>query len=282
MRDLRRAACLALALAATAAPLAAQTPDQPRLIFTISGGFIAGSRGNLWSLDRQLAIAVASPGANRWDSVALGRQLAPGFAASLSATYFRWPHLGYTAEVSYFGIGTVSSCQPLGPFTLTADRENEQACTYLNGANIRASAVGFLGGLVWRFTRGGLQPYVRALGGFGILGSSYVEEATDVLTTGGGTNLIYFLADRSNRELTWMLSFGAGWMLPLGPGYQLRVEARDVILALPYPTGPAADTAAIAADEVLPQPPIGMRAVQLPTITIGLEVVLERRRGRRY
>ena len=100
--------------------------------------------------------------------------------------------------------------------------------------------------------------------------------------TGGGTATVYFLADQHHKELTWMVSLGAGAMLPLSPGYQLRLEARDLIVALPYPTGPATDTGSVANASALPQPPIGVKVRHVPTLMLGLDVVLERRRGRRY
>jgi hypothetical protein len=277
----RRAATLLLVLAAGGAGrLAAQTPDQPNLIFSIAGGYITGP--DLWSLPRQLVLATATSNGNVWDSVALGRRLRPGFAATLSATLFFTPHLGYTVEAGFFGIGSQSRCSPLAPFTPTPDNANQIACGLLNGDNMRSDAVGLLGGVVYRFTRGGVQPYLRAAGGLAILGSSFVEEATPVIGTNGTSSLVYFLADENHKELSWMLSLGAGLMLPLAPGYQLRLEARDIVVPLPYPTGPATDTAAIAGDQALPQPPVAFRTVHLPTFTIGLDVVLERKRGHRY
>jgi hypothetical protein len=280
-RERHGVAALILALlAAGAGSAAAQTPDEPNLIFSMSAGYITG--GTLWTLRRQLALAVSTINGNVWDSVSLGRQLSPGFAATLSATVFFTPHLGYTAEAGFFGIGSTSECAGLGPFAPTADNSNQAACGLLNGENMRSDAVGILGGLMWRFRRGGVQPYVRGSGGLAILGSSYVEEAATVFSPTGNSSLVYFLSDQNHKELTWMLSLGAGVMLPLGPGYQLRLEARDIIVPLPYPTGPATDTASIAGDQALPQPPVAFRTMHLPTITIGLDVVLERKRGHRY
>ncbi len=281
MRDARRVAGIVLAVGACLAhPAGAQTPEQPNLIFTISGGLLTG--GDLWSLPRQLAFAQQLGSLNVWDTVSLGRKLRPGFLATLTATYFRSPHLGYSVEVGFFGIQSVSSCAPIGQFNLTADNQNTQGCTYLQGQNLPGDAVGLLGGLIYRFTTRGAQPFVRAAAGGAIFGSSYVEEAAPVLVSGGNVSTVYFLADQNYKALTWMVSLGAGAMLPLGPGYQLRVEARDLILAIPRPTGPATDTAEIANASALPQPPIGRKVVHIPSIMVGLDIVLERRRGHRY
>jgi hypothetical protein len=280
MRDAHRAVAVALALGACLAlPARAQTPDQPNLIFTISGGLLTG--GPLWSIPQQLAIASNATGYT-WDTVSLGRKLRTGFAATLAATYFRSAHLGYSIEAGFFGIGTEAQCSPVVPFHPTTDNVNQKACAYLLGQNLRGDAVGLLGGLVFRFTTGGAQPYLRAAAGGAILGSSFTEAVAPVLVSGNGQSTVWFLADENHKELTWMVSLGAGVMLPLAPGYQLRFEVRDLIVALPYPTGPATDTGAVANSNALPQPPIGVKVMNMPTIMIGLDVVLERRRGRRY
>jgi len=281
MRDLRRAALALALLAGVALPARAQTPDQPNLIFTVSGGFMSGG-GRLWTVPRQLAFSQQNGTGNVWDTVSLGRKLASGFAATLTATYFKWPHLGLSVEAGFFGLESVSSCHPIGSFNVTADNENAQACGYINGQNVRGDAVGLLGGIVYRVTSRGIQPYVRASAGGAFLGSSFVEAASPVLVSGGGTSTVYFLSDENHKELTWMVSLGAGLTVPLAPGYQLRMEARDLIVALPYPTGPATDTAQIANASGLPNPPLGVKVVNVPTFMVGLDVVLERRRGRRY
>jgi hypothetical protein len=283
MRDARRIAGIVLVLAAALARTAApQTPDQPVLMFTVSGGYSTG--GNLWNIGKQLAFALQSGGTNFWDSVALGRRLRPGVAATLAATYFRNPHLGYNLEVGYFGLESESSCRPLAPFTPTGTVPTaiQQACGYVQGQNLRGDAVGFLGGLVYRFSTGGGQPYLRVAAGGALLGPSFVETAAPILTASGGESLVYFIADQHAAQATWMISLGGGEMLPLSPGYQLHIEIRDLIVALPQPTGPATDTAAIAAVGALPVPPVRSRIHNVLAITVGLDVVFERRRGRRY
>jgi hypothetical protein len=282
MREARRVAGIWLAcVVCLALPVRAQTPEQPNLIFTISGGLLTG--GDFWSVPRQLALSSQIGSLNVWDTVSLGRKLRSGFLATLAATYFRSPHLGYSFEAGFFGLESVSSCEPVGQFNPTPENQNARACSYLQGQNQRGDAVGLLAGLIYRFTTRGPQPYIRVAGGGAILGSSYVEAVAPVLVSGGTVSPVYFLADQNHKELTWMVSLGAGAMLPLAPGYQLRVEAREIIVALPRPSGPATDTGAVAAGGgTLPQPPVGLKVMRVPTLSIGLDVVLERRRGRRY
>jgi hypothetical protein len=277
---------LGLALVvAGAAPARAQTPDQPNLIFTISGGWLTG--GNLWKVGQQLAPVQTSTGFT-WDTLSLARLLRPGFAATLTATYFRSPHFGYVAEVGFFGIGTEARCTPVGSYKTDPDNKNQQACEYLQGENIRGSSAGFLAGFIWRATTGGPQPFLRVAAGPAILGSSYVEMAAPVVVqtvdtlTGlpiASRGTLFLMTEKTQRQLGWMVSLGAGAMLPLGPGYQLRFEVRDVIVPLPIAAGPAVPD---IAGEHPPFAPIGTRIMHVPTITIGLDVVLERKRGRRY
>jgi hypothetical protein len=283
MRDIPcRTAGLALALAACAAPaLLAQTTEQPNLIFTISAGFMAGS-GELWSVPRQLAKVPLNIG-YEFDTLALSRSLRAGFSASLSASYFRSPHLGLTAEVGFFGMGTVAACAPVVPYKLDSENRNQKACEYLQGENIRGNAVGFLGGLIYRFTTRGVQPFVRASAGPAYLGSSYVEMAAPIVTSttsGPAETLWFFFTERSQKQFTWMVSLGAGATLPLAPGYQLRFEARDMIVPLPIAAGAAAPDTSL--DGLPAFAPVGTRVMHVPTISFGLDVVLERRRGRRY
>jgi hypothetical protein len=277
-----RAASIALALALAAGTARAQTPEQPNLIFTISGGWLTG--GSLWSVDGQ---AVPVTGTSS-DTLALGRLLRPGFAATLQATYFRSPHFGYSVEVGFFGIGTEGRCRPLADYAYDPDNKNQQACGYLQGQNFRGSLAGFLGGIIWRATTGGPQPFVRVAAGPAILGSSFIEMAAPVIYTVVDTvthgpaparGTLFLLTEQTQRQLTWMVSLGLGAMVPLGPGYQLHFEVRDVIVPLPVATGPAAPD---PAQEHPPYAPVGSKLMHVPTITFGLDVVLEKKRARRY
>ena len=280
MRSARAVAAALALLACPAARAHAQTGDQPNLIFTISGGVLAG--GSLWTLPRQLVLSDETSGGDQWDTVALGRRLHSGFDAVLTATYFWKPHIGLVLEAGYFGLEGESACSAVGPFIPTADNQNAQACSSANGLNLPGSATGLLAGLTYRVTTRDLQPYVRAGIGPAILGTSFVETTGQAVLSSGNQSTVYMLADEHHKELTWMASVGAGLMMPLGPGYQLRMEFRDILINLPRPTGPATDTAAIANEAAFPDPPLGWRLVNVVNFSIGLDVVLEKRRGHRY
>lgn len=252
----------------------AQSGYQPNLIFSISGGYTTG--GALWTLDKQ---AVAAP-SNQFDTLALARRLRPGFSAVLSATLFQSPHLGYGLEVGLFALGTESRCAPIdSSFRTDPDRRNEQKCGSIQGRHIPTSVVAFQTGLTYRVgADGAAQPYLRAAVGFGILGNSFIQTAGELVAASppscqtGCSLIVLDAAER--KEFIWTATLAAGVALPMGPGYRFRVEVRDAISALPVVTGPA-DPSALVAET-------GTSVRHVPALTIGLDVVLERRRTRRY
>ena len=65
-----------------------------------------------------------------------------------------------------------------------------------------------------------------------------------------------------------------GVTAPIGPGYQLRIEARDVYASFRVVTGPATRQGLGAT--------AGTKPFHHVALTIGLDIVLEQKRGRRY
>lgn len=268
----------ALALLALAGRTACgQSAERPNLIFSVSGGYTTG--GELWRLAR-LTLAASGGGL---DTVALARRLRPGFAAVLSATLFRSPHLGYTLEAGLFALNSEARCSVVGEFKPDAERLNEQACGWVQGRHLPTSAFGFQAGVAWRMNaRGAAQPYVRAGAGFALLGNSFVQTVGLVTADrcrpgpGAGECQRLFLDEGERRQMTWMATAAAGAMLMLNPGYNFRFEVRDAVVALPIVTGPASpeDTRRVAAT--------GTKVKHVVVLAFGLDVVLERRRPRRY
>jgi hypothetical protein len=66
---------------------------------------------------------------------------------------------------------------------------------------------------------------------------------------------------------------GAGFMIPIGAGYQARLEFRDNLVLIERVTGPA-DFLAVA--------PTDTKLIHSLSLFIMLDIVLEQRRGRRY
>lgn len=264
------------ALALLAAPAMAQTPDEPSLAFTISGGRTTGAK--LWTIDRQ---ELTATGTNR-DTVVLGRRLRPGLQASLGVSYYRSPHFGWNAEVAYFGLNNTQRCELAGAaYDPDANNLNSQACPSANGGKKVTSIVAFLVGGTFRlFDETKVQPYIRGNVGLGLMGSSLIETSGIVtspscLTTDSRCPL-QLASERKRVSATLLASVAAGFAYPLGRGYRVRMEGRDLMVSLPVATGPA---------PIDPQgyfPPTDRVLKHIPTFTIGFDVLLERRRSRRY
>jgi hypothetical protein len=257
----------------------AQETRGPNLILSVSGGLTTGS--DLWSLARQEA-PVAGTGA-QLDTLSFARLLRPGASAAVGATYYTPGRWGYTLEVAYLGLGSESRCGVVGQFKSDPQRINEQAClggpSPVQGKHVPSSAVTFQAGLAYRFSTRTAQPYLRVTGGFALLGNSFVQTSGIVITSTRGCSTgctLVFLDEESRRELALAATLALGVTLATAPGYQFRFEIRDAIVSLPVVTG-AADP--FSGD---PIPPTTSRIKHVPTLMAGFDVVLERRRTRRY
>ena len=278
LHHLRRSALAALALAALASPAAAQSPEHPLLVFSLSGGSLTG--GAIWRLDRQFARASSGD----IDSLALSRRFRPGFTVGVGATLFRSPHFAYTLDISFLGLTTESRCASLGPvaspYALDSQHINQQACEDIQGRSIPTNAAAFQLGGTWRIVTQGLaQPYARLVAGAAIVGGSFIEASGRVFASdspGPQTRARVFLADQNRREIMLLATLAAGVTLEAAPGYQLRFEARDVMARIPTVTGPGDYT------RLDPFAQVGSRTVHLLALTVALDLVLERQRTRRY
>lgn len=273
-----RALTLALlGLSGLAVSAAAQSRQDPQLIFSIGAGLAAGS-GELWSLSEQGVTVVGGTG---FDTLGLARWMRPGVVAALSATYHRSRHLGLTAEAGYFGIATEERCTPpAGGYKTDSENKNAQACSSAQGNHVPTSVVGFQVGFTYRFSAGGrYEPYVRASGGMGFLANSFVRtdggiRAPLACSQTGGVCQWPLMEGESTSEQAIIGTLAVGSSVTFAPGYRFRFEVRDLIVSLPLPSGPANPATGIA--------PVGSTMKHIPVFTAGLDVVLERRRGRRY
>jgi hypothetical protein len=268
-----------LGLAVLAATATAQSASEPQLVFSIGAGLAAGS-GQLWELPQQ-GVAVVGGVGGEIDTLGLERWLTPGAVATLSATYYRSPHFGFMAEGGYFGIASEQRCSPpAGGYKADSENKNEQACARGNGLSVPTSVVGFQVGFVVRGSQASrFMPYARATAGIGFLANSYVRtdgaiEAPQACSATGGICQWPLIEAEHTAETTWIASLAAGVAVPVGSGYRFRFEVRDLISALQVPTGTASPANGLA--------PVGTEIRHVPVFTAGLDVVLERRRGRRY
>ena len=238
--------------------------DQARLVFTVSGGAILGR--HLWSVDKQ-PVQFISP----TDTIALGRRIRSSIAIGFGGTYFPGDYLGWGIEGFLVGLGFEDSCRMV--FS-SGSGDVATACQDIQGATKSASAVGLSGGPVLRFNSQSLfSPYARANLGLVFSNQSSIRTIGQFPTEGGPSDLIVYDDDHESR-VEPVLAIGAGFTAQVGPGYQLRWEVRDNI------TGVQKVTSAPPEARVIPPHKVSYQ--HLFSLTIGFDVVLERRRGRRY
>ena len=280
---IRHPFALTLAALCAAAPVsaAAQTADRPNLVLTIFGGFRAGHQ--LWTLQDQPFAVIDYVGGNlypdstRRDTLTVAREVTPSFIAGLSASYFRGPHLGVAAEMAFLSMSLNSRCA-LGRLDAsdTADI-NPALCNSLNGASVAMSAVEFSAGLILRGTPNPTAtPYIGLSGGLVTRTRGTIEVNGAFVDNGGILNSIPMIADDKATRTNLSALLTAGMVVPMSPGYQIRLEGRDVYTRLDYPSG-LADPRAVPL-----HPPHGARYGHHLAFVVGLDVVLERKRGRRY
>jgi len=280
---IRHPFALTLAALCAAAPVsaAAQTADRPNLVLTIFGGFRAGHQ--LWSLHNQpfvvidYANGVLDSISTQHDTLDLSREVTPSFVLGLTASYFRGPHLGFQAEMVFLGMSLDSRCaiRRYDP-TDTADI-NPELCGSINGASVPMSAVQFSAGMILRATPNkSATPYLGLSGGFVTRARGTVATDGAFVDNAGGVNSFAVIADDKATRSDLSAQVTAGIMVPLGPGYQIRLEGRDIYTRLDYISGLADDS------QVPLHPPHAARYNHHLVFAVGLDIVLERKRGRRY
>ncbi|HRX17995.1 MAG TPA: hypothetical protein P5135_02965 [Gemmatimonadales bacterium] len=258
------ATALAALLVLPAGTIAGQrTNDESRLVVGLNLGYIGG--GELWGTTQPIPANNAQT-----DQFGLSRNLRGNITMSGHLIYFPRPTLGISGELVYLGLGTTSQCRLL---TTTGDVFNRLACDALVGKEGSASAIGLLAGGVWRpVPRGDVQLYVKGQGGLAL-----VPRST--------TSLISFFGIEDEFALPIYTEDGSRVAAPIGTlsfglatapnnGYQFSVEFRATAVQLQVVEGPAA-----RGDF---NPVVGSAWQVLPSVTLGFDIVLEKRRGRRY
>jgi hypothetical protein len=288
-RPVRTPALAALTLACACSLLSAQTPNEPRLYLTLLAGYRVGRP--LWSLNHQpFAVlvpgtlnpdtaVVASPGT--YDTLDLQREFVPSFVVGVSGTYFPGPHLGFQGEVAFLdflGPGIESRCvirqaQPPYPGDL-----DPQLCAALDRQTVATGALSVSFGLVGRLTPGrGVYPYVRASAGL-LARTQGTIQMVSVYPSGDHLVTTIVVADPHPVNTALQFTSGAGIAVSMGTGYQLWFEGRDVLAQLERVTGPADPSGSTG---VL-VPPYSGRLLHNFVFVMGLDVVFEKQRHRRY
>jgi hypothetical protein len=260
--------CLLTGLAALgfASSLEAQaTADEARLVFTVGAGYVGG--GDLWSVSGQ-PIRVSS---GFTDTLGLSRTLRPGLGVVFSGTYFPGTHLGFGGEVLLLGLGTEDGCTV--EFT-SGDPDTQEICTSIAATDRRATSVALSGSLVYRFmSKEAISPYARLNLGAVITQQSLIKVTGQHSTSQGPADVPIYIDDSPDRVHPYV-GLGLGMTAAAGKGYQFRLEIRDNYVRLPIPAGPTIHEAL--------QPETTTKGKHVFSLMIGFDIVLERKRGRRY
>ncbi len=253
-----------LALAALAAALLtspAPAQEGARLVLSFGAGGRTGH--GLWTIPVQ---PIEDSG--DYDSLRLARSIGAGLLATFSATYFPGGHLGLYGDATFLDMAMENSCSPVVPFKRIA---NETLCTNFGGSiDGNSSLLLGLGAVLRAAPAGTLSPYVRAGLGFALHSHGTVRADAPNAPTSPPKQII---ADDDPKNGSPTLLLAAGLSQALGSGYQIRLEVRDDFFALERVTGPA---------NALGQAATATRWYHHLALTIGVGIVFDRRRTRRY
>jgi hypothetical protein len=129
-------------------------------------------------------------------------------------------------------------------------------------------------GPILRFnSRKVFSPYARANLGLVLSNQSSIRTTGEFPTDSGPVALAVYSDDRNSR-VDPSLALGVGFTAAVAKGYHLRWELRDNIVGIQKVTTPIPVAGFV--------PPHERVYKHLFSMTIGFDVVLERRRGRRY
>ncbi len=241
------------------------TRDQPILTLGLAGGKVLGAH-DFWHVPNQ---PIQAP-AGAFDIFDLSRQLTGNVSLALQAALFPKPNLGYTAEITYLGIGTRDRCIR----AQATDYEfNQLVCTALNRDVRSTSATAMLVGAVVRpYSRSLIQPYLKLQVGAAVISNNLTAMTAFIGPGQQVVQPIYPTPGTMALHPTASASFGL--LANAGTGYVVRIEARNNWLVLNRVAG------ASAHERITP--PTQKALHSFPALLIGLDVVLEKSRGRRY
>ncbi|HWA40645.1 MAG TPA: hypothetical protein VG712_03480 [Gemmatimonadales bacterium] len=265
---MRRAALFLVALLLAPGTAHAQRrSDQARLSFGVGVGYNGAT--DVWSIKGQELFDSFAR-----DTADFTRQVRPTIGLAFVGTYFPNDRLGFAAEAHLIGLGFEDGC------TLRSNSgsfRNAAVCTDINGRSSPGTTVAATLGTLYRpFPWTTVQPYVRVNVGAVVSQVSAVRMRATIPTDTTRTDFVdvYVFQDEHPASVAPTGAVAGGFTAFVGRSYQLRMELKDNIVSLEHVTGTVAST---------PAEPTSERKIHhVFSMTIGLEVVLEKKRGRRY
>lgn len=264
---------LSLVLLVAAAPRieAQATRDQASLIINLFAGYVAG--GSLWRVSDQPVID-DNAGEALIDHYALSRRIRGNLMFGGRAIYYPGDHFGYFGEAFLMGLGYEDRCIIPNP---TISQRNTQVCASINQNSTPASAVQASAGVIYRVNANQLiSPYARLSVGGALSSRSPIATTGSFASAASGGQLVDLdvYTDEGTSQFHPAIGIGAGFTAQIARGYQMRWELRDNIIGIDAVTGPTV----IEGD----RPPTATRLRHRFSLEVGFDVVLERKRGRRY
>ncbi len=264
--------CLPMLLAAAPGLEAQGTRDQASLIINLFTGYAMG--GSLWRVPDQPVID-DNFGEPLVDNFSISRRIRGNLIFGGRAIFFPGDNFGYFGEAFMLGLGYEDGC---GIATPSGSERNRDVCASINNNATPASAVQVTAGVMYRVRANQLiSPYARLSVGGALSSRSPIAMTGSFPSAASGGQLVdldIYPAEGSNTQFHPAIGIGAGFTTQIARGYQMRWEVRDNIIGIESVTGP---TVLEGVD-----PPTGMKFRHRFSIEVGFDVVLERKRGRRY
>jgi hypothetical protein len=263
---IRRLLCAGLLGTAICPSLASSqaTGDEARLLLGVSLGVATG--GHLWSVGSQPVQFIVPA-----DTFALTRRIRSNLVVGFGGTYFPNQNFGLSVEGFLIGLGLEDNCRQV--FS-SGSGDIASVCQSLQGREKPASAVTLSVGPVLRFnSRKPFSPYARANIGFTLSNQSALRTSGEFPTDSGPSTVVVYSDDRNSR-LDPSIALGVGVTAALSKGSLLRWEIRDNMVGIQKVTGSIPVAGFV--------PPHKRVFKHLFSMSIGFDIILERRRGRRY
>ena len=244
------------------------TRDRPTLVFTVSGAYIDGVGplvGGRPAGDRRRHRAARRP--FRPD-----RSIKRTIGAGFSGTYYKGTHLGHHGRGFLLGLGYDD--------TLPARRRrpvarNIERCNSIEEQDRSAAAVTVVGGRGLPDRERRVHLALRPRRPRASWSTTRARSCSSAQASRRLAELIIYDDENTGTRLRPAFELGVGTTIAAGQGYQLRWEVRDNIVGIQ------------ARHRARPPAAAGAARTRRCTSTcsaciVGLDVILERQRGRRY
>jgi hypothetical protein len=259
---------LLLAVGAAGTAQAQARADQARLTFGIGLGFSGAT--DLWRVDGQTLLDDGLV-----DTASFARSVRPSLGITFLGTYYPGQHWGFVGSIHLLGLAFEDACLMQ---TSSGSGNNVEICEDIDGATSPGTTVTTTLGMLYRpLPWSEIQPYLRVDAGLVLSQLSTVRmrgSFTQPLPPPDSVVDYFVFQDDHPASVHPALALGAGLTAFLSRSYQVRLEGKDNIVWLEEVAGTVPVPNAHPATVVEPH--------HVFSLTIALEVVLERRRGRRY